>query len=163
MIRFLMLSCCVVSSYFLAACGNANREAQKTAAILTGDDKKAAGDNPQCKLFSAADAARYIGEPAAAGQNAAMGMGCQWVARDGSGDMIVSVVPARYHEKPSLAKGYKALADVGTEGFVAPYLDGWLAGAIVGEEALRVSVAGAGASESTAIELLKETLKRRSK
>src|SRR5688572_21586807 len=139
MIRFIVVSCC-----FLAACGNANREAQKTAAVLKGDDKQGAGDNPQCKLFSPADAARYIGEPAAVGQNAALGMGCQWLARDGSGDMIVSVVPARYHEKPSLAKGYRTLADVGTEGFVAPYLDGWLAGAIVGEEAPRVSVAGAG-------------------
>jgi hypothetical protein len=76
--------------------------------------------------------------------------------------MIVAIVPARYHEPPKRSKGYKPLPEVGVQGFVAPYLDGWLAGAIKGEEALRVSVAGAGATETTAIELLKETIKRHS-
>ena len=57
--------------------------------------------------------------------------------------------------------GYKALTGVGSQGFVSPYLDGWLSGAIVGEEAFRVSVAGDGASEATAVALLKDAIDRR--
>jgi hypothetical protein len=146
---------------FMAAFAQPSREARKTAAILSGDDKMAAANNPQCKMYSVAEAARYIGEPVEPGHNSAMGLGCQWLAKDGSGDMIVAIVPASYHEPPSHAKGYKTIP-VGIKGFVAPQLDGWVAGAILGKDAIRVSVAGQGASETTAVELLKETIKRRS-
>jgi hypothetical protein len=90
-----------------------------------------------------------------------MGMGCQWVAAHGSGDVIVAVVPAEYHERPTLAKGFKEVPDVGAKGFVAPDLGGWIAGAIVGKDAIRVSVSGAAADEAGAVALLKETIKRR--
>lgn len=155
MVRVLALVFCCL----FAACTHAGEDAKKTAAALRGDDKHTAAGNPICKLFSRVEAARYIGEPAGAGHNAAGG--CQWSAEDGSGDMIVAVVPASYHDPPKRSPGYKALADVGAEGFVAPYMDGWLAGAIVGKEAIRVSVAGAGASEATAVALLQDTIKRR--
>jgi hypothetical protein len=155
------------ASLALAACGGAQQsavpaEAQKAAAAVTGDASGAAADNPQCKLFTAAEIAKYIGEPVSPGQNAALGTGCQWLAADGTGDVIVAVVPSSYHEPSTGAAGYKALADVGTKGFVAPQLDGWVAGAIVGEDAIRVSVAGATATEATAVSLLKDTIKRRS-
>jgi hypothetical protein len=158
-----MLASIAVGSLLFSACGggasSAQTDAQKAVAALTGDDRQAAADNPQCKLFTRAEVATYIGEPVSPGRNASGG--CQWGATDGSGDVIVTVVPAEYHEPPSLAKGFKEVPDVGARGFVAPQLDGWVAGAIAGKNAIRVSVAGAGAGEASAVALLKETIKRR--
>jgi len=134
----------------------------KTATVAAADASAAQADNPQCKLFTAAEIAKYIGEPVSPGQNAALGTGCQWLAADGTGDVTVAVVPSSYHEPPSDAPGYRALADVGTKGFVSPQLDGWVAGAIIGEDAIRVSAAGATASEATTISLLRDTITRRS-
>ncbi len=155
----LAVTCCIlagcVSSY-----SQGKATAEKTARVLKGDDKGAANNNPRCKLFSATEAGRYIGAPVNSMENAAMGMGCQWLVGNGNGDMIVSVVPAEYHAPPTLAKGYKSLPEVGAKGFVAPEMGGWAAGAIVGQQAIRVSLAGKGASEAKAVELLKEAMKR---
>jgi hypothetical protein len=136
--------------------------AEKEARVLKGDDKGAAVNNPQCKLFSTAEASHYIGAPVTTTENAGMGFGCQWAVGGGNGAMMVSVVPARYHEPPKLAQGFKKLPDVGVQGFVLPEMGGWGAGAIVGPQAIRVSLDGKGASESRVIELLKETMKRHS-
>jgi hypothetical protein len=154
------------ASLTVAACGGGQQsaaptEAQKAGAPLTGDAATAPADNPQCKLFTAAEIAKYIGEPASPGQNAALGTGCQWLAADGTGDVIIAVVPSSYHEAPTRATGYRPLPNIGTQGFVAPQLDGWVAGAIVGEDAIRVSAAGATASDETTVSLLQDTIKRR--
>lgn len=135
-------------------------EAEKEARVLKGDDKGTAANNPQCKLFSRAEASQYIGATVTAMENAAMGFGCQWAVGGGNGAMMVSVVPARYHEPPKLAKGFKKLPNVGVAGFVVPQMGGWDAGSIVGPQAIRVSLDGKGASESKAIELLKAAMKR---
>jgi hypothetical protein len=134
--------------------------AEKQAGVLRGDAKGAAVNNPRCKLFTAAEASRYIGATVTAMENAGAGFGCQWAVGGGKGAMIVSVLPASYHEPPKSAKGFKKLPDVGMEGFVLPEMGGWGAGCIVGSQAIRVSLDGSGASESKAIELLKETVKR---
>jgi len=159
--RRLVVSGCLMLSGL--AFGQVNRDAKKLAAVLTGDDKKSAAENPQCKLYTPAELVKYVGTPVLAGRNAAMGAGCQWVTKDDSGDVIVAVIPADYHTSPTLAKGYRALTNIGTKGFVVPELGGWAAGAIAGDMAVRVSVAGPGASESTAIDLLTETLRRRAR
>jgi hypothetical protein len=164
MIRILTMT--LAAAALLAACDKPTppgvpAEAQKTADRLTGDAKQAAADNPQCKLFKPAEAAAYIGEAVNAGENAAGGSGCQWSARDGSGDAMLVVVPANYHEVPSLQDGYKPMPDLGEKGFVAPFMDGWLAAAVHGEESVRASVAGNKASADTAIAMLKEAVKRK--
>ena len=46
-------------------------------------------------------------------------------------------------------------------GFVSPEADGWTAGAIVGTDAIVVSVEGAAASEANTVALLKDTIERR--
>jgi hypothetical protein len=135
-------------------------EAEKEAAALRGDTKGAAVNNPRCKLFSAAEASRYIGATVSTVENAAAGSGCQWAVGGGNGSMMVQVLPASYHEPPKMAKGFKQLPGVGVEGFVLPELGGWGAGCISGKQAIRVSLDGKGASEQTAIELLKDTMKR---
>jgi hypothetical protein len=154
----------LAGSVLFNACGGgaAQTDAQRAASALTGDDKQAAANNPQCKLFTRAEVAKYVGEPVSAGRNATGGMGCQWVAASGgsSGDVMVIVVPAQYHERPSLAKGFKEMPDIGTKGFVAPDMGGWVAGAIVGNEAVKVVVAGPKATETNAVSLLKEAIKR---
>ena len=143
-----------------AAESTAAKDAEALAARLSGDDKQAATDNPQCKLFTKAEVAEYIGSPVAPGKNAASGLGCQWVAQAGRGDVIVAVVPEQYFEVPSLGDGFKELAGIGTNAFVIPEMGGWAAGALDGKEGVRVSVAGSKASEAGAIALLKEALKR---
>jgi hypothetical protein len=128
---------------------------------LTGNAAGKAADNPQCKLFTPAEAGKYIGEPVGAGENAAMGSGCQWAAKGDGGDVMVQVVEARYFTAPSAAKGYKALDGIGSKAYVLPEMGGWAAGALVGPDAVLVSVAGKAASEAQAVALLQETLKRR--
>jgi hypothetical protein len=91
-----------------------------------------------------------------------MGLGCQWLVGGGNGSMMVSVIPARYHTPPKLGKGFASLPDVGVKGYVLPELGGWAAGSIIGAQAVRVSLDGKGASESTVIALLKESIKRQS-
>lgn len=147
----------------LAACGGGNvpKDAQKTADALTGDAKGSAADNPNCKLFTPADLEAFIGESVNAGANAAGGMGCQWTASDGEGDVMVVAVPSNYAEVPSLAEGFREVPDLGEKGFVVPELGGWAAGAIRGKKFVKVSVAGAKASADNAIALFKETAKRR--
>ena len=148
------------------ACGKSDdgtvpKNAQETADVLTGDAKGSAADNPVCKLFTNEEAGAYIGEPVTDGQNAGAGTGCQWPAKDDSGDAMVVVVPADFAEVPSLADGYKEVPGVGEKGFVVPELGGFAAGAVVGKEFVKASVAGSGASADQAVALLKETIKRR--
>lgn len=146
----------------MTACGsNVPQEAQKTADVLTGDAQGSATDNPNCKLFTPAELETYIGEPLNAGINSGMGMGCQWTAKDGEGDVMVIAVPANYAEVPSLAGGFRELPELGEKGFVVPELGGWVAAAIRGKDFVKVSVAGAKASADNAIALFKETIKRR--
>jgi hypothetical protein len=147
----------------LTACGGGNvpQDAQKTADVLSGDAKGAAADNPMCKLFTPAELEAYAGEPLNAGANAGMGTGCQWTAKDGEGDVMVVAVPSNYAEVPSLAEGFRDLPELGEKGFTAPEMGGWVAGAIVGKEFVKVSVAGAKASADNAIALFRETVKRR--
>jgi hypothetical protein len=64
---------------------------------------------------------------------------------------------------PSLTlEDSRIFSDVGVKGYVVPEMGGWAAGSILGAQAVRVSLDGKGASESTVVELLKETMKRRS-
>ena len=135
-------------------------DAQGTAAVLSGDAKGAAADNPRCRLFTQAEVANYLGEAVAAGRNAAMGAGCQWLARDGGGHVIVSIASSNYHAPPSAVEGFKDLNDVGTRGYVAPQSKGWTAGAITGESTVVVSIEGSGATEAKTVALLKAAMQR---
>jgi hypothetical protein len=154
---------CLVLAALLTGCGGGQTDAQKVAATLSGEDKIAADKNPQCKLFTPAELAKYVGTPLSAGRDAAMGSGCQWLAVSGTGSAMIQVVPADYHEPHSGAPGFRNVPDVGTRGFVEQELGGWNAGAIAGGHSVVVSVAGAKTTDATAIELLKETIKRRTK
>jgi hypothetical protein len=137
------------------------QDPKKTADILTGDAKGSAANNPICKLFTAAEASKYVGKTVEAGQNAAGGSGCQWAAKDYEGDMLVQVVPASYHEQPTLARGFQRVPELGPEAFVVPEMGGWKAATLRGKESIIVSVSGPAANQQTAIALLKETLARR--
>ena len=125
----------MAAACLLAACGKAGTrgpgvpaEATRTAAALTGDDKGEPSDNPQCKLFTGAEVAQYIGEPVAGPHNAAMGTGCQWMAADGTGQVLVQVVRAKDHNPPKLADGFRKAPEVGEGGFVVAQMGGWQAG-----------------------------------
>lgn len=145
----------------VAACSKSGDDAMKTANAIrsatsaTGE----ASTDPVCRLFSSKDAAHYIGKAAKDGSLATGG--CQWMAASGDGQMMVQIVSARYDEKPTGSRGYRTLADVGPDAFVATYMDGWMAGTVSGKEAIRAIVSGDGVTDATAIALLNETVKRR--
>ena len=145
----------------LSACSKPGGDAAATAAALRSSTSAtgAASTDPVCRLYSSDDAAHYIGKPANDG-DLSMG-GCQWIAKDGNGNMMIQVVGARYNEIPKGSPGYRNLTDIGSDGFVATFMDGWLAGTVIDGTAIRASVSGTGVSDATAIALLKETIKRR--
>jgi hypothetical protein len=162
--RTIVFSCCLLASV-VAACGGSDAAAQtdpkKTGAALTGADKAAADKSPECRLFTPAELAKFVGEPLSPGHVAALGTGCQWEGRSEDASAMIQVVPARYHEPHKGAKGFRTLPDVGTRGFVEMSLGGWNAGSITGPQSVVVSVQGPSASDANAIALLKETIKRR--
>jgi hypothetical protein len=133
---------------------------EELAGALKGDNAGTAADNPQCKMFTKAEAGQYIGQVVDHVENAALGTGCQWSSSGKEGSVLVQIVPARYHEKPSAGPGYKKLPEVGTQAFVVPDLGGWHAGSLNGTRAVHVMISGKGASEAKAVELLKESMKR---
>jgi hypothetical protein len=136
-------------------------EAEATKDRLTGDDKDpGAKNNPLCKLFTPGELEVYVGESLGGPTNAASGSGCQWVAKDDSGDVLIQVVAATYHVAPTGAETYKPLPDVGERGYVVHAYDGWMAGAISGDKAVIAMVAGDKATPATAEALLREVIKR---
>ncbi|MFL6846650.1 MAG: lipoprotein [Allosphingosinicella sp.] len=159
--RFVTISLLALVS--LAGCGRSGppEDARKAADIVSGDSKGSASDNPVCRLFSEAEASAFIGEAVEAGGNAAMGQGCQWAAKDGDGEVTVAIVPADYEERASSAQGFREVPAAGKDGFVVPDMGGWVAGAVAGKSFYRVTVAGSKASDSSALALLGETIKRK--
>ena len=143
----------------LAACdASPKADAAKLAGQLSGDAKGEAADNPQCALYSKAEIAALAGEPVEAGHNAASGLGCQWVASDGSGSTIVTVTTPDNHVVTSGAEGFRELPGVGKDGFVAGKPGGWTAGAVTGAKAVFVSIDSDKTSEASVIALLRQTL-----
>jgi hypothetical protein len=158
-----MIFVCSALTAAMAACSggaSAQTDATKLAATLSGADKIAADKNPQCQLFTPADLSKLVGVPLEPGRDAGMGTACQWMAQSGQGYTMINVVPARFHEPHSGAPGFKTLTDVGTRGFVEND-GGWRAGAIVGANSIVAEISGGGATEASAIALLKETIKRK--
>jgi hypothetical protein len=134
-------------------------DAQKTAAALSGDSKGSAESNPLCKKFTRDEIASYEGGPVNEGQNAAMGSGCQWIDERAQGSAILQVVSSNDHSPPSAAAGYKELPAVGEQGFVAPEMGGWHAGAIQGGKSINV-LTGSKSDELKTVVFLKEAMKR---
>jgi hypothetical protein len=137
-------------------------DAEKLAGGLKGDNAAQAGDNRQCKMFTKTEASRYIGEVVIHVENAALGTGCQWTSASDNGSMLVQVVPARYHERPSAAPGFKKLPEFGPQAFVVPQSGGWQAGSLHGAHSIQVKASGKGATEAKTVEPLKESLTRAS-
>ena len=134
-------------------------EAQRTADVLTGNAAGDASANPQCKTFTVADIASFAGTPVQPGENAAMGTGCQWSARNDHGFVMVQVVRAQDHNPPSGAPGYEELPAVGRDGFIVDEGDSWSAGTIQGDKSINIMVS-TGADEQHTLAFLREVMKR---
>jgi len=150
----------------LFGCSNPNAQgrqaAKKTADALTGDAKTSAADNPQCRLFTLAEIQKYTGKPVKSGRNAAGATGCQWVTTDENSYLIVQVLPAEYYQDPS--RSATMLGDVGKKGYVVKNLEQtWNAATLQGDEVVMVVMDGPIAGEKAAVDILKETLRRRTK
>ncbi len=95
-----------VFALLASACDSgANKDAQKVAGVLTGDSKGAASDNPICKLFKPGELEAYAGEALNAGGNAGLGYACQWTAKDGEGNVMVTIVGGRRGSRQGLREG----------------------------------------------------------
>jgi len=127
---------------------------------LTGDAKGQPSANPQCKLFTQAEIAAYVGAQVGPGENAAGGAGCNWHDKTYEAFATVSVVPPNYFPEPTEVKGFKRLPGVGSNGWVAPD-SGWSAGAVLQDAAIVVVVSGKKATEASAVALLQEAIRRR--
>jgi hypothetical protein len=155
----------VLASTLVLATAGCNRnsaapaDAQHLANALTGDDQASAASNPQCKLFTPEEIAAFEGTPVAAGKNAAMGMACQWTDVQGNDSAMLQVVRASDHEPASGAPGFKALPDIGKDGFIVPQMGGWHAAAISGSHSVNV-LTGGKSDEARTIAFLKEAIKR---
>jgi hypothetical protein len=156
----IILALCFLCAGCAFSYAQGQADAKKLAGVLRGDNAGAAANNRQCKMFTKAEAGQYIGQAVEHAENAAVGTGCQWTTSGQNGSVLVQVVPARYHEKPSGAPGYKKLPDIGTQAFVVPEMGGWHAGSLNGTSAVHVIISGKGASEAKAVQLLKESMKR---
>lgn len=160
MFRIVITVVCFLLATSFSSAAQSNDDPGKLAGALKGDNKGVAASNKQCKLFTMSEAGSYVGGTIHNVDNAAMGTGCQWTVGGNNGSMLVQVVPARYHEKPSGAPGYKKLPEIGPQAFVVPEMGGWHAGSLQGPHAVHVMLSGKGTSESKTIELLKESIKR---
>lgn len=153
----------LVLSLALAGCNKSasvvSGEAQEMADVLTGDAAGDASDNRECKKYTVAEIGAIVGTPVEAGENAAMGTGCQWSASNDKGFVMVQVVDAKDHNPPSGAPGFKELSGVGTEGFIVPDPEGGSAGAIQGSHSINIMIT-TGASEAQLLAFLREVLKR---
>ncbi len=156
---FLSAAACIL------VCGQpavaADPSVSEIAGVLSGDAAGNAADNPQCRMFTPDEIAGYLGAPVAPGENAGMGMGCQWVSVEGYDDVMVTVVPAEYADRPSLAPGFREVPSIGPDAYVAEDMGGWVAGVTTGSEFVKVSVSREGATADQALALLAEALKRR--
>jgi hypothetical protein len=160
MFRNVIIAVCFLLATGFSSAAQSKTDPEKLAGALRGDNKGPAASNKQCKLFTMSEASSYVGGTIHNVDNAAMGTGCQWTVGANNGSMLVQVVPARDHEKPSGAPGYKKLPEIGPQAFVVPELGGWHAGSLQGAHAVHVMLSGKGASEVRTIELLKESMKR---
>ncbi len=153
----------VALAMLIAVSANAQQtDPHKLKDQLTGDSKGSASSNPQCKLFTQAEITAYVGAQIGPGENAAGGAGCNWHDTAYESSATVTVVPPNYFPEPTLVKGFKRLPDVGSKGWVAPDW-GWSAGALAQDVAIVVVISGKTATEASAVRLLQETIKRRTK
>jgi hypothetical protein len=129
---------------------------------LTGDAKGSAADNPQCRLFTTAEIAAYLGKSVAAGQNAAGGAGCNWTDKEYEVQALLTVVGPSHFTEPSLVKGFKRLQGIGKKAWVAPD-SGWSAGALLDDAAIFVNLDSRQANEAAVVAFLQEAVKRRKK
>ena len=157
--RYLIAS--VTASMFLAASANGQTtNPKKLKDQLTGDAKGQPSTNPQCMLFTQPEIAAYAGSQVGPGENAAGGAGCNWHDKSYGASVTVSIVPPNYFPEPTGVKGFKRLPGVGSKGWVAPD-SGWSAGAVAQDAAVVVVVSGKNATETSAVALLQEAMKRR--
>jgi hypothetical protein len=162
MLRNTIIAACCLLATPSSVVAQEKTNAEILAEALKGGNKASAAENKQCKLFNKAEASSYVGTTIQTVDNAAAGTGCQWLAGGNNGSMLVQVVPARYHEKPSGDLGYKKMPEIGPGAFVSQSMGGWHAGSLQGTHAVHVMLSGKGASEAKTIELLKEAMKRES-
>jgi hypothetical protein len=140
----------------------AQTDPKKLKDTLTGDAKGSAANNPQCKLFTPAEIAGYLGTTVGAGENAAGGSGCSWHDKDYEVLAYVNVIGPDYYVEMSGAKGFERLQGIGKKAWVAAD-SGWTAGALFDDSAFVVNLDSPKASKAAVVALLQEAVKRRRK
>jgi hypothetical protein len=162
MLKPLFLAC--AATCLAAACSpspSTDGAATETATKTESADGQGAADSALCKLFTAAEIEKFLGKPVNAGTAAGpMNNSCQWVAKDDSGDAMLTVVAAEYADNPTLAEGYQELPALGEKAYVAKDFGGYVAGAIEGADFIKVTIGGDNVGQPAALAFLQEALNK---
>lgn len=130
----------------------------------SGAASPAGGASAYCSIFTVDEVKAILGADVKAGEDAALGTGCQW--NDGEGGVMMQI---QVVDDPSFfvaetgAQGYTELSGIGVAAFSVPGLvDGeWSASAQTKTGTYYATVRGKATTVQTAVDLLKELIKRR--
>lgn len=114
-------------------------------------------DSP-CTLFSATEIGAFLGGAVAEGQQ--QDEACMWGAAAADGFVRVQIAPAARHAPPDSQAGFETVASIGGGAYVVPIPDGYAGGAIDGDDAVMISVAGVLNGRDIAVELLRQSVER---
>ena len=159
---------CAVAIVSSCNAGGPPKAAQDLGGELTAGATGKAERNKLCRLYAPEELTSYLGKKPSAGEDAAMGTGCQWSATgDNDSEPVfvqIQVVPAAEGlgegAVPSGAPGFRKVPELGRVGYVVHDV-GWAAGAFVGTEWLGVTISAPGATDAKAITLFKDVVMRR--
>ncbi|HYO41911.1 MAG TPA: hypothetical protein VES19_01825 [Candidatus Limnocylindrales bacterium] len=143
---------------------NATMAPATTAPEGSGVASPAGAASTYCSIFTLDEVKAILGADVNAGEDAALGTGCQWNDGDGGALMQIQVIDdPTYFVAETGAEGYEELSGIGVAAFSVPGLvDGeWSASAQTANGTYYVTVRSSTTTVTTAVDLLTELIKRR--
>lgn len=135
-----------------------------TAPEASGAASPTGAPSAYCSIFTVDEVKAILGADVNAGEDAALGTGCQWSDGEGGAMMQIQVIDdPTYFVAETGAEGYKELNGIGVAAFSTPGLvdGGWSASAQTATGTYYVTVRSPSTTVTTAVDLLKELIKRR--
>lgn len=135
-----------------------------TAPEASGAASPAGEASAYCSIFTVDEVKAILGADVNAGEDAAVGTGCQWSDGEGGVMMQIQVIDdPTFFVAETGAQGYEELSGIGVAAFSVPGLvDGeWSASAQTATGTYYATVRGKATTVQTAVDLLKELIKRR--
>ena len=152
-----------------APAGSTGAPSATTAPATTGPEASGAAAtagaaSAYCSLFTVDEVKAILGADVNAGEDAALGTGCQWSDGEGGVMLQIQVIDdPTFFVAETGAEGYEELSGIGVAAFSVPgFVDGeWSASAQTATGTYYVTVRGTATTVTTAVDLLKELIARR--